>query len=295
MPKKLLNGYEALVNERLRTICEDCEAHVFPKVRIADVLSIEGSGIDSERYRFALQAHFDFVVTDAELVPLFAVEFDGPSHRGQTQVERDRKKDALCEAFQFPLLRINARYLTTSARGMDLLTWLIETWFNARAFYHAQDEGVVPWDEGFTPWTIYSTGKKKNFPYHLGLEALNHLRSFHEQGRCRDEVPSHWIGEDQGGRLIGIGWLRITESHGVVIRTGMKAKDFGFYLSDLLDDLVSLETVSELEAVLSGMRSSISTVDMQKKIDQWTLGATLHRSGGVIDTLNLGKRTRFEM
>jgi hypothetical protein len=110
--KKVLNRHKEVTHRRLREACEKWDASVFAKVRLADVLPIEGSGINSKEYAYALRSHFDFVVTDGDHNPLFAVEFDGPGHESSDQAHRDRLKNHLCEHFQLPLLRINARYLT---------------------------------------------------------------------------------------------------------------------------------------------------------------------------------------
>ena len=80
MLKRLLNLPESVTDQRLREVCDDFNAKVYAKVRVADVLPIERSGIDNGHYRYALQAHFDFVVTDSADQSLFAVEFDGSGH-----------------------------------------------------------------------------------------------------------------------------------------------------------------------------------------------------------------------
>lgn len=81
MVKRLLNRSEAVTNERLRSVCVEHAVSVHAKVRVADILPIEGSGIDDRAYSFALKSHFDFVVVDDTFLPLFAVEFDGPLHQ----------------------------------------------------------------------------------------------------------------------------------------------------------------------------------------------------------------------
>src|SRR5262245_23516917 len=100
--KKILNLHEEVSHKRLRKACEKYGASVYPKMRVADVLPIENSGISSDLYRFALQAHFDFLVTDNDHSPLFAVEFDGPRHRTGEQINRDERKKKLCEQFHSP-------------------------------------------------------------------------------------------------------------------------------------------------------------------------------------------------
>ncbi len=109
--KKLLNTAE---DRTFRELRKATSMAVCPKVRVADVLPIEGSGIESAVFKYAFQAHFDFVVTDATHTPVFAVEFDGPRHRDdEDQISRDLKKNSLCARFAFPLLRINDNYTAT--------------------------------------------------------------------------------------------------------------------------------------------------------------------------------------
>ncbi len=77
MLKRLLNKSEEATNEVLKPLSDKWGAHAFVKVKAASILPIEKSRIDDSEFRFALQSEFDFVVTDDDLQPLFAVEFDG--------------------------------------------------------------------------------------------------------------------------------------------------------------------------------------------------------------------------
>ena len=90
--KKILNQPEEATYRVLQQLAEEYNYSVHIKMRLGDVFPIEGSGIADELYGFALRAHFDFVVSDKNHDPLFAVEFDGPSHRKDDQRERDKKK-----------------------------------------------------------------------------------------------------------------------------------------------------------------------------------------------------------
>jgi hypothetical protein len=141
MAKRLLTQAEEATNDILKPLCEKWGAHAFIKVRVADVLPIENSGIDDSAFRFALQSHFDFVVADADIRPLFAVEFDGNTHTSDVQQQRDGQKNQLCERFAFPLLRINSRYLVSKYRQMDVLTWFVSYWFAARMIDDAYEQG----------------------------------------------------------------------------------------------------------------------------------------------------------
>jgi len=67
----LLNQSEVITYARLSAVCERDGAHVYPKVCLADIFPIAHSGVSDEDYRFSLQAHFDFTVTDKDYSPTF--------------------------------------------------------------------------------------------------------------------------------------------------------------------------------------------------------------------------------
>ena len=129
MLKRILNNPERITYARLRKVCKLHGAEVYAKLRLADVLPIEGSGLPEAIYEFALQSHYDFVVTGPNQVPLFAMEFDGPQHGHSPQFERDAKKDDLSSRFGLTLLRIQAADLCRTEWQLDRLTELIEQWF----------------------------------------------------------------------------------------------------------------------------------------------------------------------
>jgi Protein of unknown function (DUF2726) len=105
--KRLLNRSEEDALSALNAAVAEYALQVHVKTRVADALPIERSGISSDLFSYALKAHFDFLVTDEDTHPKFAVEFDGRGH----DPARDHKKDAICRFFEFPLLRIKINYL----------------------------------------------------------------------------------------------------------------------------------------------------------------------------------------
>ncbi len=144
MLKKILNSPERITYARLREVCELHVAEVHAKVRLADVLPIEGSGLSQAFYEFALQAHYDFVVTGRDQVPLFALEFDGPQHGHSPQSERDAKKDELSNRFGLPLLRIRAEDLCRTEWQLDRLTEKIKQWFDDHTKLVTGDRHMEP-------------------------------------------------------------------------------------------------------------------------------------------------------
>ena len=90
-------------------------------MRIADVFPLAGSRLTDELYSYALKAHFDFTISDDSQLPIFAVEFDGPSHSKKEQTERDKKKNEICRFFDFPILRITSNHLLKRYNKSSLL------------------------------------------------------------------------------------------------------------------------------------------------------------------------------
>ena len=152
-PRRILvNDYERQTFDVLCGISEEEGCRVFPKVRLADVFSVNQSGISNTEFSYALKAHFDFVICDVDTLPLFAVEFDEPHHQNDPDtIERDKLKFNLCEKFGFPLLRIEVMQLNKIA-SKTLLEWIVDVWFRAKDFCEAQIDGQIPYDEVF----IYS-------------------------------------------------------------------------------------------------------------------------------------------
>lgn len=84
-------------------------------------------------WRYAMSAHFDFVV-HAPLYgqhpthPLFVVEFDGATtHTSAAARRRDLAKNRLCAASGLPMVRINDTFLHSRER-LTLVDWLAEMW-----------------------------------------------------------------------------------------------------------------------------------------------------------------------
>jgi ssDNA-binding Zn-finger/Zn-ribbon topoisomerase 1 len=128
--KRLLNRSEELVYQRLQQVCDIHSAKVYVKVRVADVLPIEVSGLPDELFAFALQAHYDFVIVRSDEHPLFAIELDGPTHAAPAQRERDSKKDQLSYRFGLPLRRIRTRAIWENPGGLEVIAGEFQRWLN---------------------------------------------------------------------------------------------------------------------------------------------------------------------
>jgi Protein of unknown function (DUF2726) len=107
----VMNQTESKIFELLRDICDSNGFRVLSKMRLADVLPINHSGLPEELYRFALIAHFDFIVTNTGKKALLSIEFDGPTHLEPSQIERDNKKNQISKHFGLKLLRLTGATL----------------------------------------------------------------------------------------------------------------------------------------------------------------------------------------
>jgi hypothetical protein len=259
--KKIMNLSEAITHKQVQEICQRHGAVAYPKVRLADVLPIEGSGISNDLFSFALASHFDVIVTDLEGYPLFAVEFDGEQHtQSPKQIERDKKKDTLCERFGLPLLRINAEYIRDYYRQMNLLGWFIETWFAFQWFTEAQENGELPYDEPFMPSSFVNIpGLDKDFPLWLSRDVRARIAKLFEQNVIVDWAPSGFVWHDrQNNEYHGLAWVFIDQDRAVVTTADMKGQNFPVPMSEVVEDITVIQLYNKLEQTLNNGISAVS-------------------------------------
>jgi len=269
--KKIFNNYEKITYDRLEHICDNVHASVYPKVRLADVFSITNSGISSPEFSFALKSHFDFIIyNNITHLPLFAVEFDGKYHRTKIQKDRDNIKDKLALKFNLPLLRINSRYLEVKYRNLDLLSWCVEIWFLADAFYSAQENGSVSYDEPFDPTSIYSIAENDNkFPFFLSLDIRKKLNRLFEQKEIKSPHINVWIGTDINDNYYGISWLFVNDELGLMTTSGMKAQNFPIAQSEFLEEIMIFELNNKLIRYIEGKTNGVLYHEIDKNIKKF--------------------------
>jgi len=99
--------------------------YIFTKVRMADVL-LPVSAKDRSRWQRAFNKvackHFDYVLCDAELKIVLAIELDDASHQRSDRQERDKFVDWACKSAGFVLVRVTPqkRYDVRALRTMLL-------------------------------------------------------------------------------------------------------------------------------------------------------------------------------
>jgi hypothetical protein len=219
------------------------------------------------------------VVTDDDLQPLFAVEFDGDSHAGPNQQRRDRQKDTLCERFGLPLLRINSKYVCDKFRQMDLLSWFVSYWFAQRMIDNAYESGDIPTDAYVDPMLMVTLpGRKEVFPLWLTAEVRTSFRAYHQQGRCIDPGPSSFIGVDAKNVYRGIAYMAVTQNDGLIVETAMRAKQFNVPCSEILDAILDHEMFEAFTKVLSGAGEMASLDAIRERVDWYRKTYTMMMS-----------------
>lgn len=251
-PLRLVNRYEELAHGQIKASADRWGLSVYPKVRVADIISLDGVGAVGNLKRFGLQSHFDFVVCKDSWTPIYAVEFDGRFHATDVQAARDAKKDELCKRDEFPILRINSRYLGNEFGRMSLLAWIMDVHQMQEAFHDAQAQGGVPADEPFDPfWWMGLTPGEVQFPYMLAGAARDSLHRLHAAGRIADPCSSGFIGYDQNGVMRGMHYIRVTATEAISVRSAMRPQFFPILLSDLLDEILSIQLEAEVRRWLA--------------------------------------------
>ncbi len=244
---RLVNRYEEIAHGQIRLSADRWGLSVYPKVRVADVISLDEIGASGNLRRYGLQSHFDFVVCRDKWEPIYSIEFDGRFHSTDVQKARDAKKDELCRRADFPILRINSRYLSKEFGSMSLVAWIMDVFELQEGFYKAQEEGAIPPDEPFDPF--FFMGMKpgeERFPYWFSAKPRIKLRRLYEAGKIADPSSSGFIGYDANDVMRGVEYIRVTATEGILVRSAMRPQQFPVILSDLLDEILSVQLAAEV-------------------------------------------------
>lgn len=132
-------------------------------------------------------------------------------------------------------------------RSLDLLSWCIEIWFSAKYFYEAQRNGLIPYDEPFSPESIISiSGCERKFPFFLSFDIRNELRKLFESKKIKSSFPNVWIGTDHNRNYYGVSWIQVDDNQWLVTTSGMKVQRFPMVQSDLLEEILIFELYNDL-------------------------------------------------
>ena len=286
MSHRLLNRSEEATYQRVWKVAEKNGAHVFPKVRLKDAIPVKNSGVSEADLSFAIMAHLDFLVTDAFFHPLFAVEFDGPTHETDMQQQRrDRHKDALMERFELPLLRINANYLHRKYRDFDLLSFFLELWFLRDSVFKALEAGFVPvpFDDplfggDFDPSVaMHQVCRKRCWPYWNSSET-ELIRDLFNKGQIASPCENHWIGQDDAARRRCIMWILLPGGGCCFVETGMRRQQFPVVQDRILGQAAFFDLFEQIQSVIAGERAARTNVELEETLDYYA--SHFGRAGG---------------
>ncbi|MBP9668953.1 MAG: DUF2726 domain-containing protein [Candidatus Pacebacteria bacterium] len=83
------------------------EYHLFPNMRIADVIdAVHGVGFYNRRNKI-LPKHVDFLICDRSFKPIVAIELNGSSHQRADRIERDALVADIFSQAELPLEVVN--------------------------------------------------------------------------------------------------------------------------------------------------------------------------------------------
>lgn len=267
----LLNCSEEIVHRELGKIASDNGLRVFAKPRLSDVITKGSTRLSSREFEFYTRSHCDFVLTDAKARPLMIVEYDGPLHKSsEKQQERDTIKNALCQQAGLGLLRINDRYVTKLYGGMSVLRWIIEVTELEKAFYEAQKDGLVPWDEPFeSALFLSSPSSAEKFPYWLSASATQSFHKFFD--KLHRDIPKGWsgiLGYDKNEASRRLSFLYFGDKI-LYSTTGIRKQDLQFPEYDLLDELDTCELGLLLEKFERGQIAASSPAEFRPIFDDF--------------------------
>lgn len=104
--KYILTGPEYRFYTALKPLMTEHNYLICPKVGLKDLFEVN-KGADRQKYfRQISQKHIDFLICDAQLHPLFAIELDDKSHNRSDVKQRDKFKDVVFSSAGLPLYRV---------------------------------------------------------------------------------------------------------------------------------------------------------------------------------------------
>lgn len=250
----LVNFHEKVTDRLLKTAAADNSDRLLAKVRLADVIDLEH--LTGRAKGYAMAAHLDFAMVNAETTaPRFAVELDGSHHWNDSVVrERDRLKDQLRELAGLPMLRIASDFTRREGRW-TVLTYLVDAFYVAEAFYEAQARGSIPWDEPFHAVSFVVTGPDGGRAWNsLDARALEALRRHADAGRLPAGIPDVFMtAQRDEGAVLAHAFLAVAPGRYLVTR--VMVRDFSFYgvtPSETADQLALVELGELAEQWLGG-------------------------------------------
>jgi hypothetical protein len=193
--KRVFNRSERVVFDTAHEIAGHHRALAFLKMRVADVLPINNSGISDEHFSYALRAHFDTLVVDDHGRPKLAIEFDGGGH----DPSKDHLKNELCDYFGLPLVRVTGQHLRARNFEHNAVAFLIYQTFGVESFL--AQYGGDPYEPYDPIFFARVPGSDRNWPFAF---ASRHQSSLGRRVRDRLELVDEEVREMYRYGLFGL-------------------------------------------------------------------------------------------
>jgi len=275
----VVNASERRVEEKLQGAAAENGARLYPKLRFADVVRIERSGISDEEYSFAMKSHLDFVVTDAERMPLFAVEFDGGGH----DPARDALKNRLCDHFALPLARIDHRHLAIEARGLNAVSWLTDVFFMNMWMEEACEAGTLA-AEDVDPFNVLSWEKSPlKWPLSFTAGTSLKLHQSQKEGRVRKgHTRFHAAFSSGDGRAAGVTAFRVTDDRFLFGGASIYLNNFGVSSAEVALELATARLHGQLDLFLAGDIEGMDATTTYERMSALVAGKSFRMGGGSV-------------
>lgn len=267
LKKILVNTYEAETDSELNKAAERWGARVFSKPDLKEVIDIDKGRklLTREECNYAFMANFDFIVARSDSTPIFAVEYDGSWHYSDpVTIERDRKKNAICEKFGFPLFRIDSNYLKRIGK-FSVIGWLTELWFIYEMWCEAQQEGRIPQDEPFMFFSIVG--------YDPFIASRAFIQKLYEKSCILTPVPGIEMAVDKRGYATAMAWVKVADN--VIIPGHAKCLFFrvpSIDPSELAEELAVVDARENLEKYFRGKYRPLTEKDFRVWQNRFALG-----------------------
>lgn len=105
LKKYIFTYHEKMFFEQLKKITDDNNCYIFPKMRIADVITSS----DFKNFSKISSKHIDYTICNKSCSPILFIELDDYTHNYESSHKRDEKKDIIFEKANAKLLRINSK------------------------------------------------------------------------------------------------------------------------------------------------------------------------------------------
>lgn len=279
--RRFLTRNEQRATGVLSTVADSHGLQVHAHVKLTHVVNERPPRITDREWQYATRAELDFVVVDRETLEVeFAIELDDLSHVTEHAQRHDRMKDAVCDAADLELLRVefsSARpehvgLLDTRKQGRLLVDYLIDARGFMEAFADAQDAGYVPMDEPGDYRSIIDRDDQgclrfvNDLSNRARLEVLNAYRA----GKVAKQTIGCVGWEWRSGVAEAWAWLHVRDQMLLFQRMTLRSYrlDCGITPLELAQDLAAAAIGDHLLALDRGEAVLVKGSDVQRLVEE---------------------------